>query len=150
MTLTAIILFALLASEHVLSRYLVREETECIKQLKLDQDEIIANMDPWSQPLPTDYKPLNDFLACSWKKLKMLDNNEKIQWSRVKSYLGNEFTSAIMAANVSAYVAVAVSEMMKNIMDTCQKQNISGSSPGQTIVKILNCIELQTRERAVR
>lgn len=111
------------------------ESDQCVAELKLNKETIQALN---KNVVPEDDADFNKYLECYWKKLKILKANGDIDWGKVKDYLVNLFKDAF-PHQVDELVAT-LGPVLETAIESCKSENLQGTSYGQKIAKLQNCI----------
>ncbi|KAF2904600.1 hypothetical protein ILUMI_01572 [Ignelater luminosus] len=122
MKFVAVFLFALMVG--ALGYNWFPEELECVEEQKLDKAEIEALIDPWEKPSPEDNKD------------KILElGGEEIKRDIEK----DQSDSAMLASMLTAMI-------LQGVVNKCREQEFHGSTPGQVVVKVQNCVKKEVRD----
>lgn len=105
-------------------------EEECISEMEINKVEI-ANAFAQNY-FPEDSEDLKKVLSCAWKKEGIMDKDGNIISEKFRRFLVENFRKA----EGSNYIIAAM--VAADTMHYCG--NVQGNSPGETAVKLSNCV----------
>lgn len=89
--------------------------------------------------VPEDNFRFNDFLACYWQKKGWQDEKTgKINYKSIKKLI-EDIVINEMDEELSL-IRILVKQILGNVIGYCQDESVKGSTHGQTIAKVQNCI----------
>ncbi|KAF2895951.1 hypothetical protein ILUMI_10214 [Ignelater luminosus] len=113
------------------------DELKCVEELGTDKATIERIGD--RKPMPIDNQKFNEFTECSWKKQGLIKKDGTINWDEIHEViLGGVEEKQGRNKNKQAAENAA-----RRLVNPCR--NITGTTRGQTAVKIHNCLDNQLR-----
>ncbi|KAF2891081.1 hypothetical protein ILUMI_14044 [Ignelater luminosus] len=111
-------------------------DEDCIKELNLNKTliETISN----ELIIPEDNTALNSFLSCTWKNEGTLNENDEINWDKVEKTFATSLQQELQ--ELPTLDAIIAGGATASAIKLCKEDGIRGTTPGQTIAKIQNCI----------
>lgn len=120
-------------------------ESQCIRDLNLNGERIRRL--GLQQINPENDDEYNKFLECSWKKVKLQDDNGRIDYDALWKHVEELATSTLR--NVEEAYVEAVKQVTRGAVTYCQQNPSGGTSHGQIIVKTCNCVMKKFNEFAL-